>query len=153
VKRLKQSDVIIGVIALGLAIFVYIETLGFPKTVFTLGVPLASFFPRIVAGALGLISILLIISGIRAKPEVPQAIKWRGIVKVVVVMMLTAVYIILMPGIGFFILTPFLIVPVALIMGERDWKRIVGIVFLFMLMAYFVFFRFFGVMFPTRIFM
>lgn len=152
-KRVKKSDVIIGVITLGLAIFVYIETLGFPTTTATPGVPLASFFPRILGGTLGLFSILLIISGIRAKPEAPQVIKLGNVVKVVVVMVLITVYIILMPDIGFFILTPFLIVPVAIIMGERDWKRIVGIVFLFMLMAYFVFFRFFGVMFPTRIFM
>ena len=152
-KRVKKSNVIIGVITLGLAIFVYIETLGFPKEIVTPGAPLASFFPRIVAGLLGLSSIPLIISGIRAKPEALQAIKWRGIVKVVVVMVLTAVYIILMPDIGFFILTPFLIVPVAVIMGERDWKRIVAIVSLFILMAYFVFFKGFGIMFPTRIFM
>lgn len=152
-KRVKKSDVIIGAITLGLAIFVYIETLGFPKTVITPGIPPASFFPRILAGLLGLSSILLIIFGIRAKPEAPQAIKWRGIVRVVVAMVLMTVYVILMPDIGFFILTPFLLAPLMVIMGERDWKLIVAIGLLFILVAYFVFFRFFGIMFPTKIFM
>lgn len=150
---MKKSDVIIGLIILGLAIFVYIETLGFPTTIFTPSVPLASFFPRIIAGTLGLFSILLIISGIRAKPEAPQAIEWRGIAKVVAVMALITAYIILMPRIGFFILTPFLITPVAVVMGERDWKRIVALVLLFMLIAYLVFFKGFGIAFPTGIFM
>ena len=150
---MKKSDVIIGAVTLGLAIFVYIETLSFPKTIVTPGTPLASFFPRVIAGLLGLLSIPLIIFGIRTKPEAQQAIKWRGIVKVTVGILLTAVYIILMPRVGFFILTPFLIVPLMVIMGERGWKTLAVVVLLFSLLAYFAFFKGFGIMFPTRIFM
>jgi len=151
---MKKSDVIIGAITLGLAICVYIETFSFPKTIVTPGTPLASFFPRIIAGVLGLPSILLIIFGIRTKPKAQQAIKWGGIVRVTVGVLLTTFYIILVPHVGFFILTPFfLIVPLAVIMGERDWKILVAVVLLFSLMAYFVFFKGFGIMFPTGIFM
>jgi hypothetical protein len=152
VKRVNKPDMIAGAVLLGLAVFVYIETLGFPTKVFLPGVPLAYFFPRIIAGLLGLLSIVLIISGIRAKHEAPQAIEWRGIGRVVVVTVLIIVYIILMPRTSFFILTPFLITPVALVMGERDWKRILATVLLFMLMAYFVFFRLLGMAFPTILF-
>ena len=114
---------------------------------------MASFFPRVIAGLLGSLSIPLIIFGIRTKPEAQQAIKWRGIVKVTVGILLTTVYIILMPRVGFFILTPFLIVPLMVIMGERGWKTLAVVVLLFSLLAYFAFFKGFGIMFPTRIFM
>jgi len=58
-----------------------------------------------------------------------------------------------MPRIDFFIVTPFLIASVAVIMGERDWKWIVALVVLFTLVAYFAFFKGFGIWFPTKIFM
>ena len=150
---MKKSDVVIGAITLGLAFFVYIETFSFPKTIVTSGTPLASFFPRILAGLLGLFSIALIIFGVRTKVEAPKAIKWRGIVKVIAGVLLTTVYIILVTHIGFFILTPFLLVLVMVIIGERDWKLLVGVPLLFTLLAYFVFFRLFDIMLPTKIFM
>jgi len=150
---MKKSDVIIGAITLGLAIFVYLGTLSFPKEIVTPGTPLASFFPRVLAIPLGVLSIVLIIFGIRTKPEASEAIRWRGIIKVVVGIVLTAVYIIVVPHVGFFILTPFLLVSIMAIMGERDWKMMVGVPLLFSLLAYFVFFRLFDIMLPTKIFM
>lgn len=152
IKKAKKSDVIIGAITLGLAVFVYIRTLDFPKSFFNPDVPPAYFYPRILAVVLALFGILLIIFGIRAKLEVRQAIKWRGLVKVVVAVVFTTVYVILMPRIGFFILIPFLLVPLMVMTGERDWKMLVAIPLLFILISYFVFFRFLGVMFPTKIF-
>lgn len=152
-RRVKKTDVIIGAITLGLAIAVYIGTLSFPTEQFASpGVPRPSFLPRILAGGLGMLSILLIISGIMAKPEASQPTNWRQVVKVVGVMALITAYIIVMPRIDFFIVTPFLIAPVAVIMGERNWKWILALVVLFTLVTYFAFFKGLGVFFPTELF-
>ncbi|MBA7616303.1 hypothetical protein ES703_23599 [subsurface metagenome] len=152
-RRVKKTDVIIGAITLGLAISVYIGTLSFPTEQFASpGVPRPSFLPRILAGGLGLFSILLIISCIMAKPEASQPTNWRNVFKVVAAMALITAYIVVMPRIDFFIVTPFLIAPISVIMGERSWKWILATVVLFELMAYFVFFKGLGVFFPTKIF-
>lgn len=150
---MKKSDIIIGAIVLGLAIFVYIETLSFPETIMTPGIPPASFFPRVLSGALALGGILLIVSGIRAKPEVLEAIKWKNIYRAIAGMVLMVIYVILMPHTDFFILTPLcLILPLMLIMGMRSKRMLILIPILFVLLVYFIFFKGFGIMFPTKIF-
>jgi len=146
-KRLMNANVIAGVVTLGIASFAFIETFTFRTPPITHGVPPASFFPRIITLPLGLCGIMLIISGIRTKAEALPAISWS----VIATIGLIIVYIILMSHTDFFIVTPFLIASLAVIMGERDWKWLIGTVILFMLVAYFVFFQVLGVAFPTRI--
>jgi len=150
---MKKSDVIIGATLLGLAISIYVVTLSFPREVVTPGTPTASFFPRMLAVALAALSIALIVFGIRAKPdEAAVAIKRKGIIKVIIGIVLTTAYVIMVPHLDFFILTPFLLASIMAVMGERDWKMLVGVPLLFTLLAYFVFFRLFSIMFPTKIF-
>ena len=156
VKRLRKSDCIIGAITLGLVIFLYVNTVvSFPEDPHIVsGAPTESFFPRIMLGLLGAFSIALITLGIRAKPEMLKAIKWAGIVKVVAGMVLIAIYVTVVEDLElFFVLTPLLIVSLMAITGERDWKMLVAVPLLYVLLAYFVFFKLFGVMFPTKIFM
>jgi len=154
-KILGKPDFIIGAITLALAIFLFVVTVvSFPKESYVVeGAPTESFLPRIVLAFLGACSITLMISGIRAKLDRPKEVKWGRIVRVVVAMALIAIYLAVVEQLElFFILSLLLIVSLMAIMGERDWKMLISIPLLYILLAYFVFFKVFGILFPTKIF-
>lgn len=66
-KRIFNSDVIFGIIALLASIYFIVEGKKFPGTTPN-GVPGSGFFPTIAAGGVIVLSVLLIIQGIR-KPQ------------------------------------------------------------------------------------
>jgi len=106
-----------------------------------------AFFPRLLAGALATLAIDLVaraVSG-RSDPAPPPPVRAATLAGVIGV---TALYVLVLPRVGFLLGTPPLLGAVIWLMGLRDWRGLLGTAVGATLVLYFVFGRFLHVLLP-----
>lgn len=147
-----KSDIGIGVFLLLVSIFFFVDSFTIFQSTITAPMADASFFPRVLSGALAISSIYLIGKGIRKKaaakettakgPDVEgEAI--HGEKPVLMMIVATTLYIILTPIIGYLVTTLIFMSCTSLylgkIIGKKRWKVTILIVISISVLAYVLF--------------
>lgn len=115
--KVQYADVIVGVLLLLFCAFIYIDTGKMPViSQNTLG---SAFFPRLLAGVLTLLSVLLILSGLLSKSGAKyfflEAEKSKNLIDLLIVTFLIILYGLLWNTVPFLVSSPVLIAVLCLI--------------------------------------
>ncbi|MDN5347553.1 MAG: putative tricarboxylic transport rane protein [Clostridia bacterium] len=140
------GEALISVILIVFAVTFYIISNNFPAAMNPVDVGPAAF-PRLMAGLtilLGLAQLLMSIFG-RAKDRVNIDNKWSFFLSLI----LTLIYLYLVPRVGYFHVTPIFLLVLMLVLGNRKWVQLFGTALGFALFSYYVFFKFLQVALPV----
>lgn len=139
-RRIHQ-DVYLGIGLLALMVFLYIVSTSFVYAEST------AVFPKITIAIIMLLSIILLIDGIKkstemvketeTKKEKPDFLKTYG--KPLLVYGMFVAYLLVFYFVNFFVATALMLVGLMLYFGVRDWKPLVFVPTGFLAVAYFVF--------------
>lgn len=148
---MKRHDVVAATIFVALGVFVFVETRGYPASL-TPGAPGPAFFPLLLAGLLVALAIALFLEAVRSGESVatpPSVFDWRPSARWATVFGSVSIFLLLAEETDFLLLLLPLLAVVMGLMGERRPKTLVMAPTLFVVFAYVVFVRLFGVPFPT----
>ena len=143
---MRRADLVAGTGLLVFSVFYFERS-------FAISTGLASdrlgpaFFPRVLAVLLTLLALVLIVRAAsdRSDPS-PQSPVRTG--RLVAVLALTVGWAILLPELGFLVVTPFLMAAVIWVLGLHRWRPIVGVALGATLVLYLVFVRILNVLLP-----
>lgn len=142
-------DLVTAAVLLAVAAGVFVETAGYPGSLVP-GAPGPAFFPRFLAGGLGVLALLLAWGALRAHRAGEDEGEGRGgLARIGLSLVLVVVFLLAVGTAGFFLLLPPLLAAVMAVMGERRPWALVGVPLLFDLFVYVVFYRLFSVDLPT----
>ncbi len=133
IEHLKNTDRIFALVIIffSMVMFWYIGGMEEP---YSPGALSASTYPRLVLGCIMFVSLLLILRPARL-PAKSESTTQRGML----IIILMAAYIALLETVGFFILTPVILIVIPLVAGLRRYRLILFSVFVVMLGLYGVF--------------
>ncbi|MEW6672288.1 MAG: tripartite tricarboxylate transporter TctB family protein [Thermodesulfobacteriota bacterium] len=163
---MKKSDGIIGVILLGVAFFYYYSTRDLPPPSVTekLG---ASFFPILLTITLAVLSILLLISSLRARNSSDGKAAIAGGDRLEEdafaageisypflfgTMGLSVLYVALLNAIGYIVSTPLFILAMVRLLGLKQWSKGIAISIVLTAVLYLLFGKALGVPLPAGVF-
>jgi len=137
---LKKDEIIGGIIGVLISGFVFYESSKFPKDiVMSIG---PSYFPKILATALLLVSGILIINAIRGKSKKSAEgfdIKDPGIQRAGVALLATIVYCLVLNYIGFIISSSMFLLFLMYLLKKRNYFKMAAISIGVTLSVYFIF--------------
>jgi hypothetical protein len=133
------------------ALYVLYEARQYPGSIVE-GSPGPALFPRVLAVALLLLCGIMVHGALRRRAPETRAVDWAGVQRAALVVLLLATFLIVAEYVDFFVLMFALLAAVGAVAGEKRLHVIVLVPLLFVVFLYVVFFRGFGVMFPTQIF-
>jgi len=147
---MRRADIGAAVFLILLAAYVLSQAAGYPPSPIP-GAPGPAFFPRLLGGALLILSLLLIGMALRKgrDKEAPPAIDRRALGRVLLTLLFVVVFLIVVERGDFFLMLPPVLAGVMWLMGERRAGIMVLAPVAFSASVYIVFFRLFGVPFPT----
>ncbi|MDH4268087.1 MAG: tripartite tricarboxylate transporter TctB family protein [Deltaproteobacteria bacterium] len=145
---MKRADVVMGCLLIGVTGYILYETNFYPSPIVP-GAPGPAYFPRGLACTLLLLAVVLFVQGLRAKEEGDTGMRGQVVWKLGCTLILIVTYLALLEIWDTFILTPLLLAPIMVIMGERRIQSIIAVPLIFDLFIYAVFYRIFHVQFPT----
>lgn len=148
-----RADVACAIVFIGIALYVLYETASYPPSIVA-GAPGPALFPRVLAGCLILLSVILIFEARRKKKEDAslKTTSRAGTVKAGLAGVFLAGFVLLAEHVDFFLLMMLLLVLVITVAGEKRLHVVFLVPALFVAFLYVVFFRIFGVMFQTFLF-
>lgn len=144
---MRRADLLTGVALLTLAAIYYAQSLhivrGFASD--RLG---PAFFPRLLAGTLTVLAIILIVRAGSGRSD-PAPLPQTRTAQLASLIGLLVAYAVLMPHVGFLIATPVLLGAVVWLLGLRAWGALVGTALGMTAALYFLFGRALHVLLPT----
>jgi hypothetical protein len=146
----KRADVLASVALVALALFVFVETRSYPPSM-SAGSPGPAFFPRLLAALLSVFAAGLLLRGVRTGHGAgsPPSLAWHGLARSGVVLGLVALFLLVVGRGDFFLMLAPLLAAVMAVMGERGFGALLVAPVCFAAFVYLIFFRLFGVPFPT----
>lgn len=153
----KWADAGLGVILLGVGLYVLFAAAGYPGSLIP-GSPGPALFPRLVAGILILLSLFLLLTTLGAAragvqgATAPEKDTHRGRWRVGAAVMVLVPFSVFMDRLDLFLTLPVMLAAIMVIMGERRPSRLIVVPLTFALFVYVVFYRTFGVALPTYLF-
>ena len=135
-KKIIHSDVFVGIFLEALCVFFFLYGRKLPKE--------AKTFPNIVLFLIAVLSVFVIIGGIRKTKQMNTGvdvknISWEQIRYPLLTLAISAVYYFLFRYVGYFIATPILLICLMLIFGVRNWKPLVFIPAGYLVFTYILF--------------
>ncbi|NLT95980.1 MAG: tripartite tricarboxylate transporter TctB family protein [Clostridia bacterium] len=123
---MKKADIIAGLLGLALSFYIIVQSGKFPEDhVLLLG---PSFFPRILAGLMVVMSTVLIIKALLGK-SAPTAeklyIKDPGIQRSIITLIATVIYLLLLKRVGFIVDTIVYLMFLMYLLKLRDYLKMV----------------------------
>jgi len=88
-----KQDMVLGIVLLGLSVAFYSSGIGYPDSTF--------LFPSHLAPILGILSLCLIVSSCRRREPGQELVYWQSARGPVLLVLLTAAFILILPYIGF----------------------------------------------------
>lgn len=129
----------------------YYETIRFPKLSNDLQVVNAGFVPKLLALFLVICASILIIQSFTTNTEkISFSLKSKGAFSIALVLFLMVLYRYLLNFIGFEISTIFLLSAFMYIFELKDWRKMLGVSTVTMLMIYYIFILILNVPLPLR---
>lgn len=131
---MKVAHMISSLIAIGIAVFFYLMTYQFEEiTVQDTG---PAFLPRIYAGCLAILSLILLIKSLKSKEQTKKESNFK---LVFTSMLLVTILIALIPLLGFFLITPIIVFVFLKIFREKNIYTLIGLPIGVVLFIFFVF--------------
>ncbi|MBI4539110.1 MAG: tripartite tricarboxylate transporter TctB family protein [Gemmatimonadetes bacterium] len=148
---MRRAEIIIAAVLAGVAAYVLYDVRSYPGSVVP-GAPGPAAFPRLLAVLLLGLCAMLLIRAVRRRDGAPSPLSRRGVAKNGVALLLIALFWLLAERLDFYLLLLLLVGSLMVLMGERRARLLVSVPVVFTAFIYFVFYRLFGVSFPTRLF-
>lgn len=146
---MRRADIGAAALFVAIGIYVFVETAGYPGSLVP-DSPGAAFFPRLLAGLLFALSAVLVFRAVRGgETEARPRTEGSSAVRPLAALGLVVLFLVLVTWLDFFLLLALLLAAVMALMGERRAKTLVLVPASFIGFVYVVFFRLFGVPFPT----
>jgi len=166
---MKKSNIIIGILLLALSIFYYLSTRGLPPPSKTENLG-SAFFPHLLAIVLALLSLMLIFNaflfrspsdqeeeksaiagGERLEEDsfTAEGISYKFLLGTIGASIL---YVILLPVIGYVIVTPIFLIGMIRLLGKKQWLHNIAISILLTVSLYLLFGKMLGVALPPGLF-
>ena len=166
---MKTSNIIIGVFLLALSGFYYLSTRDFPPPTVTENLG-AGFFPKLLSMLLAFLAIMLILGSLFSRSTSSQeeqkaaisggerleedsftgeGISYKFLLGTILV---STLYVILLPIIGYLIITPIFIIAMIRLLGKKTWFRNIAVSILLTAALYLLFATMLGVALPLGIF-
>lgn len=112
---MRKLDIVSSVLLMALAVFIINESTKMPAAYGTLG---PAFFPKLLGGSLAAFAACILLSAFMSKQDGEQESSIPK-VSLLVIMAVTGIYLLLLPSLGFLIMTPvYLAVTGILISGD-----------------------------------
>ncbi len=109
-------------------------------------------FPLFLGIIASVLTIALIVQACRHRKEKPEeSVNWSTFFRMLGVVALSAAYLLLLRQIGYVLLTPIYIAGMLLVLGKRDWKRILLLSVIATIVLYVPFRYLFKVLFPKGV--
>jgi putative tricarboxylic transport membrane protein len=124
VVTLKRADIIVGIIGVLLSGFVFMETVKFPEDKVLIMGP--SFFPKLLATGLMVMSIILLIKALMGKSMQTNEkfdIKDPGIQRSGIALLATVIYCLLLPHLGFILDSTLYLVFLMYLLKQRSYIK------------------------------
>lgn len=149
----RKIDLTIGVILIALSVFAFTETLKFPPSLHVTD-PGPAAWPRIISVTLFLLSCCFIYFNVIKQPSDvnKEHVEKGSLFNVIFVLLVTLVYIVLMPILGYFLMTAIYLIMLLLIFKEKKILYYVLLVSGFLSISYGVFYLLLNVRLPLGIF-
>jgi hypothetical protein len=150
----RKADMVIAVLMIGLGAYVFYEALSFPVSIVD-GAPGAGRLPMFLGSLLFILSLILFIQSTgffkqkTAEKRENEIVNWKALGKILIGIFCTILYLVLLEDIDIFILIPFLLLSIMLLMGERNITALIAVPICFNLFVFIVFYKIFGVALPT----
>lgn len=116
---IRHSDKIAGLAFIALAAGIYVVSADFP-TVPGMPEPGPAFFPRVIAGLIGVLGVVLIVESVRNGEAHSHRIDRRGVVRIGGATLLLVGYVAVMPYLGFVVDTALFLVVFMWFSGVRS---------------------------------
>ncbi len=144
--RLKNGDLISGLIVFGTGLIFYLNTSGVKPA--KIGLSPASF-PRLITIALMICGVALIVKGALSRTKTQKALKSSVLKRITAIAAMFFAYVYLLDELGFVVLTPFLIFGSAYLFGGKKllWNALISLLSTFVI--YYVFAQVFKVPLPS----
>lgn len=167
---MKKSNIVIGIILLALSAFYYLSTRGFPPPTVTENLG-AGFFPKLLSMLLAFLAIMLILGSLFSQSTSGQegekatisggerleedsfateGISYKFLLGTIGVSIL---YVILLPVIGYVIVTPLFLIAMIRLLGKKKWLHNIAISILLTVSLYLLFGKMLGVVLPPGLFL
>ncbi|CEP67002.1 Protein of unknown function DUF1468 [Moorella glycerini] len=140
------GETIISVALIILSMFFLIYSNDFPKAINPADVGPAAF-PRLLSSLVILFALTQIVLSLRKK--ITDKININEPLLVILGIALSFLYPILISSFGYFYVTPFFLIILILLLGNKNWIHILGVGIGFTLFIYLVFYRFLQVSLPV----
>lgn len=127
-----KQDMVLGIVLLGLSVAFYSSGIGYPDSTF--------LFPSYLAPILGILAICLIVSSCRRHEPGQELVDWKSARGPVLLVLLTAAFILILPYIGFIPACFLLSSSIFISLGYPD-KRVAVAVGLFAAIAIYLIFH------------
>ncbi|GAA0307578.1 tripartite tricarboxylate transporter TctB family protein [Halarchaeum salinum] len=144
--EVKHSDAIASVLLLAVAVGVYVASSGYPSG--PTGAPGSAFFPRLIAAAIALLSIVQLVQTVQNEAVERHHVKRDQVVRVVIPLVLLVAYVVLMPLFGFLAGTIVFLTVMMWYSGAHAFRITVPITVSISLVLFYVFVNFLHVPLP-----
>lgn len=140
-KKQIHQDVYVGFVCLAICLAIFALNMDIPAD--------AALMPRMMAGLLTLLALLIIYQGIRKSKapaeEQKKLLTWDGLKIPLITWGLVLLYVVLFNLVGYFVATGIMIIVLMRFMKQSSWKLILAIDIGYLLVIYFAFVRMLGV--------
>ena len=146
--KLGSPGIVISILLGALSVSVFYATGSYPEPMIP-GDPGPALIPRLLAGIIFALAVLLFVSTLRESKTESHPFRWRIVKKPLATLFLIVVFVAVVGYWDTFILLPILLACVMLLMGERKVLPLIAIPILLDVFMYVIFYRIFHIMLPT----
>jgi len=147
-RSANKVDLVSGTLLAFAAVYVLLETRLYPASV-TPGAPGPAAFPRLLAVLLLALAGALVVNSLKAVDWVPPKVQRSALARNLATLLLMVTFVLVAEATDFFVSMLLLVTCVMLILGERGRVALL-ISGAFVVFLYLLFYKTFGVGFPTR---
>ncbi len=135
---LKNADIIIAIVILGLCGFLYRLIMDFPPPLLR-NTPGPAYFPKLVVIGLASLSLILLVKEISGRSQYLSALKWNK--HVLIAMGVAMGYVLLVPFAGYFLATFLFLICWIKVLENRGWLSVIAASVTFLVLVYAFFYK------------